>query len=49
MSGFLPENLGVIVMDVIAEIRRRHFVEHETVMSLAAAFWIEKSSPSIIK
>lgn len=29
MSGFLPENPGVIEMDIIAEIRRLHFVENE--------------------
>ena len=31
MSGFLPENPGVIKMYMIAEIRRLHFVENETV------------------
>ena len=38
MTGFLPENPGVLVMDVIAEIRRRFHVENETVTSLAEAF-----------
>ena len=28
ISGFLPENLGVLVMDVIAEIRRRFHVDN---------------------
>ncbi len=29
MSGFLPENPGVIKMDMIAKIRRQRFVENE--------------------
>jgi hypothetical protein len=32
MTGFLPENPGVIKMDVIAEIRRLHFVENKMLM-----------------
>ena len=47
MSGFLPENPGVLVMDVIAEIRRRFFVDNETVTSLAADFNL--SRPTIRK
>ena len=38
MSGFLPENPEVLPMDVIAEIRRRHLVEKESISSLAIAF-----------
>jgi hypothetical protein len=38
MTGFLPENPGVIKMDVIAEIRRLHFVENKTVSALAKTF-----------
>ena len=34
MSGFLPENPGVLVMDIIAEIRRRYHIDNETVTSL---------------
>ncbi|WP_240347962.1 IS21 family transposase [Methylomonas sp. EFPC1] len=47
MSGFLPENPGVLQMDVIAEIRRRHLVEKETISSLAIAFKL--SRPTIRK
>jgi transposase len=47
MSGFLPENPGVIEMDVIAEIRRRFHVENETITSLANAF--DLSRPTIRK
>jgi DNA-binding transcriptional ArsR family regulator len=47
MSGFLPENPGVLVMDIIAEIRRRHFIENETITSLAEAFKL--SRPTIRK
>lgn len=47
MSGFLPENPGVLLMDVIAEIRRRHFVENESITSLAEAFKL--SRPTIRK
>ena len=47
MSGFLPENPGVLVMDIIAEIRRRFHVDNETVTSLAAAFNL--SRPTIRK
>lgn len=35
MTGFLPENPGVLEMDIIAEIRRRFHVENETITSLA--------------
>jgi transposase len=38
MTGFLSENPGVIKMDVIAEIRRLHFVENKTVSALAKTF-----------
>ncbi|MEQ1531232.1 MAG: hypothetical protein ABL925_18090 [Methylococcales bacterium] len=31
MTGFLPENPGVIKMDTIAEIRRLHFVENKKI------------------
>ena len=47
MTGFLPENPGVLVMDIIAEIRRRFHVDNETVTSLAAAFNL--SRPTIRK
>jgi transposase len=47
MSGFLPENPGVLQMDVIAEIRRRHLVEKESISSLALAFKL--SRPTIRK
>jgi len=47
MTGFLPENPGVLQMDVIAEIRRRHLVESETISSLAIAFKL--SRPTIRK
>ncbi|MGZ8907090.1 MAG: hypothetical protein ACXW1U_15395 [Methylobacter sp.] len=47
MSGFLPGNPGVLLMDVIAEIRRRHFVENESITSLAEAFKL--SRPTIRK
>jgi hypothetical protein len=47
MTGFLPENPGVLVMDVIAEIRRRFHVDNETVTSLADAFKL--SRPTIRK
>ena len=42
MTGFLPENPGVLVMDVIAEIRQRFYVENETITSLASAFNISR-------
>jgi transposase len=47
MSGFMPENPGVLIMDVIAEIRRRHFIEKETITSLAKTFKL--SRPTIRK
>ena len=47
MTGFLPENPGVLVMDIIAEIRRRFHVDNETVTSLAEAFKL--SRPTIRK
>jgi transposase len=47
MSGFMPENPGVLIMDVIAEIRRRHFIEKETITSLAETFKL--SRPTIRK
>jgi len=47
MSGFLPENPGVLKMDIIAEISRRHFIENETITSLAEAFKL--SRPTIRK
>lgn len=47
MTGFLPENPGVIKMEVIAEIRRLHFVEHVTVSDLAKQFKL--SRPTIRK
>lgn len=47
MTGFLPEKPGVIEMDVIAEIRRRHFVGNEKIASLAKAFKL--SRPTIRK
>ena len=47
MPGFLPENPGVIKMDVIPEIRRLHFVEHVTISDLAKQFKL--SRPTIRK
>ncbi len=47
MTGFLPEKPGVIEMDVIAEIRRHHFVGNEKITSLAKAFKL--SRPTIRK
>ena len=47
MTGFLPENPGVIKMEVIAEIRRLHFVEHVTVSDLAKQFKL--SRPTVRK
>ena len=47
MSGFLPENPGVIKLDMIAEIRRLHFVENGTVSALAKTFKL--SRPTIRK
>jgi hypothetical protein len=35
MTGFLPENPGVIDVEEVAEIRRLHFVEKATVSELA--------------
>lgn len=43
MPGFLPENPGVIKMDVIPEIRRLHFVEGVTITDLAKQFKNESS------
>ena len=48
MTGFLPENPGVLVMDVIAEIRRRHFVEGETITSLAEAYKLSRPTSASI-
>jgi transposase len=42
MTGFLPENPGVIKMEVIAEIRRLHFVENVTVSDLAKQFALSR-------
>jgi len=47
MTGFLPENPGVIKVEVVAEIRRLHFVEHVTVSELAKQFKL--SRPTIRK
>jgi transposase len=47
MTGFLPETPGVLEMDVIAEIRRRHFVGNEKITALAKAFGL--SRPTIRK
>lgn len=47
MSVFLPENPGVLEMVIIAEIIRRHFIENETITSLAEAFKL--SRPTIRK
>ena len=47
MSGFLPENPGVLEMNVIAEIRRRFHVDKETITSLANTFNL--SRPTIRK
>lgn len=47
MTGFLPVNPGMIKMDVIAEIRRLHFIENKTVSALANMFKL--SRPTIRK
>jgi transposase len=47
MSGFLPENTGVLEMNVITEIRRRFHVDNETITSLANTFNL--SRPTIRK
>jgi len=47
MTGFLPENPGVIKVEVVAEIRRLHFVEKVTVSDLAKQFKL--SRPTIRK
>jgi transposase len=47
MTGFLPENPGVIKMDTIAEIRRLHFVENKKISELAKRFKL--SRPTIRK
>ncbi|WP_228125113.1 IS21 family transposase [Candidatus Methylospira mobilis] len=47
MTGFLPENPGVIKVNQVAEIRRLHFVEKATVSELAKQF--ELSRPTIRK
>ena len=47
MSGILPENPGVLKMEIIAEIRRRHFVENETVTALSQIYKL--SRPTIRK
>jgi transposase len=47
MSGFLPENPGVLKMDIIAEIRRRYHIDNESVTSLAKTFNL--SRPTIRK
>ena len=38
MTGFLPEQPGVIRVELIAEIRRLHFVEKVTISALARRF-----------
>ena len=48
MTGFVPENPGVLVMDVIAEIRRRFHVDNETVTSLAEAFTLCRTRWTIV-
>lgn len=47
MTGFLPQTPGMIKMEVIAEIRRLHFVEHVMVSDLAKR--LKLSRPSIRK
>jgi transposase len=47
MTGFLPENPGVIDVEDVAEIRRLHFVEKATVSELAKQFKL--SRPTIRK
>jgi hypothetical protein len=39
MTGFLPENPGVIKVEVVAEIRRLHFVEKVTVSESYSQVW----------
>ena len=42
MTGFLPESPGVIKVEVIAEIRRLHFVENVSVSDLAKQFALSR-------
>ena len=45
--AFLPEQPGVIGMEFIAEIRRRHFVDGESISSIARC--LKKSRPTVRK
>jgi transposase len=45
--AFGPENPGVLKMELIAEIRRRHFVQGETVSAIARA--LKLSRPTVRK
>jgi hypothetical protein len=45
--AFLPEQPGVIRMEFIAEIRRRHLVEGESISSIARS--LKKSRPTVRK
>jgi transposase len=47
MTGFMLENPGVINMDIIAELRRRHFVSGESISSLALS--LNLSRPTVRK
>ncbi len=44
MTGFLPENPGVIDVEEVAEIRRLHFMEKATVSELAKQFKLSRST-----
>jgi response regulator of citrate/malate metabolism len=44
MVGFLPENPGVIEVDVIAAIRRRFHVENEAITSLSNAINLSRQT-----
>ena len=47
MTGFMLENPGVIQMNIIAELRRRHFVSGESISSLALS--LNLSRPTVRK
>jgi transposase len=47
MTGFMLENPGVINLDIIAELRRRHFVSGESISSLAQS--LNLSRPTVRK
>jgi hypothetical protein len=44
MVGFLPENPGVIEVDVIAAIRRRFHLDNEAITSLSNAINLSRQT-----